>query len=293
MNCFPLAANLSGLGDYQEDVPTNEFPHQPRILPESRPHKASKEARCPCSWNWNKAALSYLSCENIYSWWVKHQHVLQCTTEPHQYSPVEHILHIKQQPWHLPNSYTYASQQVLGTKTPLVKDIYTHFRTDMKNINNIVSHYLKLCIITRLSMYFTSLCISNISIPLQTMIQNMSTIKDCRLGSNWPLQAELWLKTRMSQNTTTTRQSTCWDPKVLKLGNPSQWKTMQPKMMQITFFGKFESSFQNANTHWSCCKEVYNRIQQEEETVEQFDIRLTKIPLKCGYPWYQIDNRKA
>ena len=57
-------------------------------------------------------------------------------------------------------------------------------------------------------------------------------------------------------------------------------------------FGKFESSFQTQNTQWNYHKEAYILKQQEGETVEQLEIRLTNV-LKMQLPMRQARQLKS
>ena len=71
------------------------------------------------------------------------------------------------------------------------------------------------------------------------------------------------------------------------------WKDTTDQEDLAKVFDKFENSLQIPNMQWGCREKAYNLKQQEDETVEQLDIRLTNILCKCGYPQDQVGTRKV
>ena len=83
-----------------------------------------------------------------------------------------------------------------------------------------------------------------------------------------------------------------WDPKAAKHDTAFLGMTVQTKKTQAKYL-IYLTSFLTSNKLWSYCKEAYNLKQEEDETVEQLDIRLTNMFFICSYPWDQLDKGKV
>ena len=116
-----------------------------------------------------------------------------------------------------------------------VKDIYTHLHEQYSK--SLFVHFASL---QDHLLTMNQLCISNISIPPQTLAQKYLPPQTMDWEAADPYKflefralARFLLEDQIiSKKTSTAIYNTSRDPKALKLGNPYSGKTMQTKMMQ-------------------------------------------------------------